>query len=180
MNTLFRPLSAAGLCAALLGCAPPEKDADHAQHAAHSAQTAPAEASAHDRHAHPAQDERELIPLNAEEKAFMLTEMRMFVANTHGILEALNQGDHGRAGELAHQLGLRAHTVEMASEHGPMAGIRKKVPIGFMLAGRATHVAFDDLADLVRDAGNDRTQLYQGLAKALSGCDSCHQAYRVH
>lgn len=187
----MKVLMASGLLLLASACSPqgepPTQATDPAAHAGHETPAQADPHAAHDRHdgGHgdrhgPATDNRELIPLNAEERHFMLTEMRMFVANTHGILDALNSKDHARAAELAWQLGLRAHTVEMAAEHGPMAGIRKKVPLGFMMTGRATHVAFDDLADLARKPGTDRDALYRALTDAMSRCDGCHQQYRVH
>jgi hypothetical protein len=136
-------------------------------------------ALADDGHGHHAgEDGRAAISLSAEEKHFLLSEMRQFLAVTQRILQANIDGDMPAVAEAARSVGLAAHRADFANQDSVVHRIRKKAPPAFLPLGRATHAAFDEIADIATEFG-DRDIVQRRLAENLGRCVACHATYRI-
>ncbi|MDP2869327.1 hypothetical protein [Methyloversatilis sp.] len=136
--------------------------------AAHDARHAPADAI----------DARHPIPLNAAERAFLLAEMREFLAATQRILAASQANDMKAVAEAASSVGLKAHKDDFANPNSMVQDIRRKAPPAFLPLGRTTHAGFDEIADIATTMG-DKDAVNQLLAANLQNCVACHAGYRI-
>jgi len=101
-------------------------------------------------------------------------EMRDLLGAVHGVHTALAERD------------LEALSTRAAAAGTAMAGQIEKhagshhagLPHDFVKIGRATHAAFDDLATLARDGGQDG-ELWPALSKVSGYCVQCHAKYRL-
>ena len=116
-------------------------------------------------------DARQAIALDAAERDFVLHEMRGFLQSVEGIVGALAADRVGEAHEAARKSGMGVmHSVP------PM--LRKKLPKEFMMMGRATHEAFDALAEEAKSMG-DKAVVLKQLEAILNTCNTCHASYRL-
>ncbi len=130
-------------------------------------------------HAHGSStDTRHAILLDAAEKHFLLSEMREFLVVTQRILRASEAGDMTEVARAARSVGLKAHRDDFANPASLVHGIRKKAPSAFFPLGKATHEAFDEIADVAAAIG-DRNTVNTLLAKTLGNCVACHASYRI-
>lgn len=116
-------------------------------------------------------EQRQAIRLNAEEKAHIHTEMRLFLAVSQKIVAAVAGNDMKRVAEAAREGG-------MAAAHEVPANLRKKLPLEFKKLGHATHMGFDDLARDAESLGDANHALKQ-LGQVMGNCVSCHALYRI-
>ena len=135
-------------------------------------------AFASDTHAGPEKDTRQAITLGAEEKSFLLSEMRHFLVITQRILAASQQGDMQAVAKAAREGGLIAHQDDFANPDSPVHRIRKAAPPEFFPLGKGTHQAFDHLAESALQTG-DKDVVNRLLAENLQRCVACHASYRV-
>ncbi len=135
--------------------ATPLAAADHAHHADHGTSL----------------EQREAIPVTAEEKAHIHQEMRTFLTTTQHIVTGAAANDMKRVAEAARAAG-------MAAAHEVPAGLRARLPLAFKKLGQATHVGFDDLARDAESLGDANHALKQ-LGQVMDNCASCHALYRL-
>ena len=115
-------------------------------------------------------DERAAIQLNKNERALVLSEMRVFLESVQGITEGLASDDMDSVVKAARQSGNSAQRAVPGSLVG-------KLPLGFKKLGFATHAKFDELAldaEQLGDGGHSLTQ----LSSLLENCVACHSAYK--
>jgi len=118
----------------------------------------------------PADDGRVAIVLDPGERAFVLAEMRGFVAGLERISDALARDDMKGVADAARPLGSgRTHDVPMA--------LMGKLPLEFKTLALATHRSFDTLASDAEAGGTPKQALAQ-LAKTLQQCVACHATYQ--
>lgn len=130
-------------------------------------------------HAHAGHaDARHPIALNARERAFLLAEMREFLAVTQRVLAASQAGDMQAVAAAASSVGLKAHKDDFANPDSIVHDIRRKAPPAFLPLGRATHAGFDEIADIATTMG-DKDAVNQLLAANLQNCVACHASHRL-
>lgn len=130
-------------------------------------------------HAHGADhDNRQVLPLDARERHFLLSEMREFLAVVQRIVAANQAGDMQEVAAAAASVGLKAHQADFADPASIVHGIRKKAPKTFFPLGKATHEGFDEIASVATAIG-DKDTVGKLLADNLQRCVACHAAYQV-
>ncbi|HKU86496.1 MAG TPA: hypothetical protein VJV77_09165 [Casimicrobiaceae bacterium] len=116
-------------------------------------------------------DGRTAVVLAPGERAFMLQEMREFVAGIAQLTGALSRNDMPAAADAAATMGAaRAHDVPVA-----MMG---KLPIGFKKLAFGVHRGFDAMAADARQFA-DRDHALGQLAGVLEQCATCHASYQI-
>lgn len=116
-------------------------------------------------------DQRQAITLDPGERAFVLAEMRGFLQSVEGVVGAL------AADRVADAQGPAAKSG-MSVMHSVPPTLPKKLPREFMMMGRATHQAFDALAQEAASMG-DKTAVLKQLETILNTCNTCHSSYRL-
>lgn len=116
-------------------------------------------------------DDRQIIYVNAEQKAMLLGEMRTFLEAIEQILTATVVDDMQAVVNAARPVGL-------ASMKGVPQDLRAKLPAAFMSMGPETHRGFQSIADDARDLGDPALTLEQ-LSNTMKNCVACHRAYRL-
>ncbi len=117
-------------------------------------------------------DDREAVMLSAEQRDFVLGEMRLFLETVQDIILATAEGDMAAVKESASAMGL-AHARETnQSGRGP----GKAAPMAFRQMGRGTHMAFDELAQ-ASEFGSDG--VLEELGVLMSNCNGCHASYKL-
>ena len=118
-----------------------------------------------------AEDGRVAVLLEPGERAFMLHEMRDFVAGLQEVSDGLARDDMDAVAKAARGVGTaKAHDVPVA-----MLG---KLPIEFKKLALSTHREFDTIAV---DAEGVRTPKHtlQQLSDVLQKCVACHSTYQI-
>jgi len=118
-----------------------------------------------------AQDGRLAIVLEPAERAFVLGEMRGFVAGLQQLTAALARDDMKAAAAAARGMGMGAAHAAPA----PMVG---KLPLEFKTLGFGVHREFDTIA-LDAESLGDPTHTLTQLAGTLGKCVACHSAYQI-
>jgi hypothetical protein len=118
-----------------------------------------------------ADDGRTAILLEPGERAFVLGEMRGFVAGLQQMTAALARDDMKSAATAARQMG-------MAAAHSAPAPMVAKLPLEFKTLGFGVHREFDTIAIDADSLGDPKHTLTQ-LAGALQSCVACHSAYQI-
>jgi hypothetical protein len=117
------------------------------------------------------EDGRVAIVLAPAERAFMLREMREFVAGLQRIEDALARDDMPGVAKASRELGSgRAHDVPVA--------LMGKLPLEFKTLALDTHREFDTIAAEAEANGTPKHALAQ-LADVLHKCVACHVTYEV-
>lgn len=114
-------------------------------------------------------DGRVAVVLESGERAFVLREMRAFVAGVQRISAALARDDPKAAAAAARQMG-------MGAAHDAPPAILAKLPLGFKTMAFAVHRGFDAMALDAESLGDTKHTLSQ-LADTLGKCVECHNAY---
>ena len=136
-------------------------------------------ASADGPHAHGSdQDKRLVLPLDAKERHFLLSEMREFLVVVQRIVAANQAGNMQEVAAAATSVGLKAHQADFADPASLVHGIRKKAPKEFFPLGKATHEGFDEIASVATAIG-DKETVGKLLADNLQRCVACHATYQV-
>ena len=121
--------------------------------------------------AEPLVDQRQAIVLDPPERAFVLKEMRGFLASVEGIVAALASDKVADAQEAA-----RASGMGVMRSMPP--NLRPKLPMEFKKMGHMTHQSFDKLADEAATLG-DKAVVLKQLETILNTCNTCHASYRL-
>ncbi len=116
-------------------------------------------------------DGRTAIVFQPGERAFMLREMREFVAGLQSISDGLSRDDMKAVAKAARGLGTeRAHDVP--------AAMLAKLPIGFKSLAVGTHRGFDAIARDAESGAASRHTLEQ-LSGVMQNCVACHESYQI-
>lgn len=118
-----------------------------------------------------ANDKREKIFLNEEERAHVLAEMRMFLTSVQQITRGVSEEDMKRVIEYAKKSG-------RAGGGGAPSTLGKKLPKKFRILGLQTHSKFDQLAMDAADLEDPGHALSQ-LSSLMKNCLSCHASYQI-
>jgi hypothetical protein len=119
----------------------------------------------------PAADGRIAVVLDPPERAFVLNEMRQFLAGTQRILEAAERNDPAALAQAARPLG-------MAAARNTPAGMAAKLPLAFKTLGFSVHGDFDRIAMDAESLKDVRLSLQQ-LSETLKKCVACHASYQL-
>ncbi len=71
-----------------------------------------------------------------------------------------------------------AREVGMAAAGGVPVTLMAKLPLEFKTLGKATHAAFDDLANEATDMGDEKVAMTM-LGEILGNCNTCHAGDRI-
>jgi len=138
-------------------------------------------------------DGRQLVNFPPHMRQRFLATMRGHLDALSGILEALAEGDHAKAGRIAAaRLGLNSpaaaacklpgHGSAKHKESGSMdmeAMMARYMPKGMREAGLKMHLSASDFAAVAARTGDGKLT-YPALARVTQRCVACHGAYRVH
>ena len=114
---------------------------------------------------------RAVVPLEPEEREFVLREMRDFLAMLQQMAAALAQGDFDAVAAAARPLGTGGDKGRM-----PPA-IAKKLPPEFRMLARSAHEQIDALAADATAKRDLRHSLDQ-TGRLLATCNACHAAFQ--
>lgn len=116
-------------------------------------------------------DGRTSILLTANERDFVLAEMRGLLEAVETITFELSEGN-------MEGVAASARSVGMGSAGGEPITLIAKLPLEFKKLGMGTHKAFDDLATEAEGIGDSSVVLGE-LSGILTNCTSCHAGYRI-
>jgi hypothetical protein len=120
-----------------------------------------------------AQDAREPAVRTPAERAFILSQMRLFLGSAQAIVAALATGD---TKTIVEQASARGRKGTPLSEIPP--GMKaKETPAWTAMMGGARK-GFDDLAEAAQ-AGAPVATLTGMLGATMQNCVACHQTYRL-
>ncbi len=118
-------------------------------------------------------DTREPTARSAEEQAFVLDQMRLFLASIAEIQEDLAKGDMAKVAADAAPRGAKLSAKIVKPPH--LAEKESEVWRQLMKSAR---LGFDEIADKAgAGAGKDETLAL--LGKTMTNCVACHQTYRI-
>ncbi len=115
-------------------------------------------------------DGRTAIQLNINERALVLSEMRLFLESVQNITGGISNDDMDRVTEYARKSGNNAAQEVPGSLIG-------KLPLQFKKLGFDTHAKFDELALDAEQLG-DRDHSLSQLDALLNNCVACHAMYK--
>lgn len=118
-----------------------------------------------------ASDERVSVMLKADERDFVLSEMRMLLDGVQSMTAGLAAGDMPKVAAAARAVG-------MASAADVNPALMLKLPLAFKQQGMAVHKQFDQIADKV-DQGASANEILLDLSEQLGSCVACHSVYRL-
>lgn len=118
-------------------------------------------------------DARKSLPRDAQERDFILSQMRLFLETEAAVQNDLAAGDMLAVSADAAARGARASAALVKPPH-----LAEKEPAEWKMMIRATRENFDLLADRAR-GGAGRDALLAILAATTQNCVACHQAYRI-
>ena len=116
-------------------------------------------------------DQREIVVLDEESRAFVIHEMQQFVSGLQQAMTALSQDDMQGVSAALRPLGMQGMS------NAPPE-LMSTVPMGFRQIGMPIHMAFDNLA-VAADKGATSKEILSGLGEAMNRCVACHAAYRI-
>ena len=115
-------------------------------------------------------DGRVAIQLSKDERALVLSEMRIFLQSVQKITMGISKDDMELVASSARESGRNAQIAVP----GTLIG---KLPLAFKKLGFDTHSKFDELA-LDAEQFGDSEQALSQLSALLGNCVSCHSAFR--
>lgn len=116
-------------------------------------------------------DTRVAVMMTAEERVFVLHEMRGMLEGVQEIIAAYRTKDMARISDVARGLGRN-------SVHGAPAGLMGKLPLAFKTLGLGTHASFDQISVTARDPEKADLVLLQ-LSNVMTNCVACHATYQI-
>ena len=119
----------------------------------------------------PGEDERTAIVVSADERRFILAEMRAFLEDVENIIQGVVRGDMAAVAKAAKNSG-------MATTHNVPGSLRGKLPLEFKRLGFDTHKKFDAIAEEAA-AMADKNKILEMLGDTLSNCTACHASYSL-
>ena len=111
---------------------------------------------------------RKPIDVSAEQRAFVLQEMRAFLEATQDVLLAVADNDMGAVADVARTMAPSKASADM--------GINHVMPQEFRELGQSTHQAFADLAQSAQFGSN---AVVADLGNLMTNCTNCHAAFRL-
>ena len=117
------------------------------------------------------EDQREVIALDNESRAFIVQEMHQYVSGLQQALIALSKDDGKGVASAIRPLGMQGMAKAPAA-------LMKAIPDGFKQIGMPIHMAFDKIADAA-EKGAATSEILSGLGMAMNRCIACHSAYRI-
>jgi hypothetical protein len=121
-----------------------------------------------------AADSRQPLAVTAAEKAYILGQMRLFLASIQMIVKAAAKGDTKAVADAAAARGRRQNAGD---PHFPKS-LGAKLPPLWKQMGSGVRGGFDSLADSAR-SGATREQGLTILSETMRNCVACHQTYRL-
>lgn len=118
----------------------------------------------------PSTDGRTAVQLAPQERDLVLADMRIMLGSVQGVVQALAQGEVGKAAAPA-----RASGVAAMGETRPL--MAAKFPMAFRQMSMSVHQGFDRLA-ADAEGGTPPARLSEALGALLGICLACHEAYR--
>jgi len=118
-----------------------------------------------------AADERVSVMLKANERDFVLSEMRMLLEGVQSMTAGLAAGD-------MKQVSVAARGIGMASAADVNPALMLKLPLAFKQQGMAVHKQFDQIADKI-DQGAPANEILSDLSEQLGSCVACHSVYQL-
>ncbi|MES1982889.1 MAG: hypothetical protein V4443_10485 [Pseudomonadota bacterium] len=116
-------------------------------------------------------DNRTAVVLKANERDFVLREMRGLLSATQVILHGLNQGNMQQVAQAA-----RAAGMAVAAAGDPI--LMTKLPMPLKTLGISVHQDMDELARAA-ESGRPAAELQQMLTATLSKCVACHATWQL-
>jgi len=117
-------------------------------------------------------DDRDVILLQENERAFVLAEMRKLLEGVQGIMAGLVADDQDLIARSSRSVGMAA-----AADTSP--NLMMKLPLAFKQQGINLHKQFDIIADEA-EAGVAPYKIMAMLSEQLSSCVACHASYRIN
>lgn len=117
-------------------------------------------------------DTREVIRLDARERAQVLGEMRAMLDSVEGVVSGLAAADMEAIANAAARSGRPQMGANDQALHG-------KLPEAYRYMGSTARGGFDEIAQMARD-GEGREAITARLSGVLQACTSCHAAYQIH
>jgi hypothetical protein len=119
-------------------------------------------------------DPREPLFATAIERAYILEQMRLFVASIQMVAEGLATGNANAIVETAAARGQR----QAASDPNFPATLSPKLTPFWKQMGAGVRGGFDALAAAARD-GEPKEKTLGLLAETMRNCVACHQTYKI-
>ena len=119
----------------------------------------------------PGTDNRTAIVLQASERDLILQEMRGMLLATHGILDAINQGNMALVAKMARPAGMAA-----AADVNP--ALMAKLPLPFKSLGMSVHRSMDEMAQAA-ESGIPAPEILKKLSSTLALCVGCHSTWQL-
>ena len=116
-------------------------------------------------------DDRTIIIVNAEQRDFLLNEMRQMLASSQQILEGIVNDDMEMVEQAARASGMKMGRSTPSS-------IKQLLPKGFKALGPLSHRGFEKIANEASGFGDEDTIL-KLLSEAQKSCVACHQTYQL-
>jgi hypothetical protein len=116
-------------------------------------------------------DGRTAVVLTANERDFVMLEMRGLLSATQQILEGANQGDRARIVKAAHGAG-------MASAADVNPALMMKLPLEFKQLAMSLHRNMDEIAKAA-EGGKPVPELLKMTSDAMTQCVACHAAWQI-
>ena len=120
-----------------------------------------------------ADDPRTPMHVAGDARAWMLGQMRLFLASVGNINGAIASGDRAKVARAARMVGLK---IEESEPFRP-ANWRSLTPPGFGEMARTLRGGFDMIADQAETASPEKLNTL--LAEQVQICVACHQMFRV-
>ncbi|PLX34689.1 MAG: hypothetical protein C0605_12815 [Hyphomicrobiales bacterium] len=114
--------------------------------------------------------DRDLIAVSADERKFVLKEMRLMLESLQGIMMALEVGDNEALAEAAAGSG---NVMLAALPPSLMA----KAPKDFRVMAKGAHQGYARIEAAARK-GEGKDKIISLLAEVLGECTACHDSYR--
>lgn len=121
-----------------------------------------------------APDTRQPFAATAQERTFILEQMRLFVISVQAVTEGLASGDKAKAAAAAAARGRRAN----ADDPKLPKTLKPKLPAAWKQFIGAARDGFDALADSAK-SGEPTEKSLGILAATMRNCVACHQSYRL-
>jgi len=119
-------------------------------------------------------DERIAVILTRAERAYVLEQMRLFVASVETVVAGLAESDRGGAVDAAAARGLKRNINDPAFP----PTLAPKLPAEWKQLGGAMRKGFDALSDAI-GAGQDTSQSLTQLSEVMRNCVACHSTYHI-
>lgn len=117
------------------------------------------------------EDDRQAIHVSAEQRAFILSEMRDFLVVVQDIVLGLADNDMDAVREAA-----RTMAPGAGGGMGRQMGLNRVLPVEFRQMAMGTHRGFGELAQAA-EFGADG--VLADLGTLMSNCTGCHATYRL-